>query len=427
MTSNVTVVDAVMGQGKTTAMIEYVNDHLDENFVVVVPTRSEVERYAEGIERETFCPHLEEKSGDERLLDLFHDAVFHNKTIITTHALLERWDDESVTRLKRRSYTLILDEVLSVVQPFAISKDDFSGLLETGKVSLERQPNGLDKVLASEVYEGVFNRFWTQVEKGNVFRVNGEFVVWLTSPDKLSAFDKAFILTYQFDGSEMAGWMRLYGLGYDRLTVEDRRLVPYFYQSGHDFADLITIIEDRRLNKIGNRKEALTVTWYAKNRGQFNELKRNTRAFFRSRADTPPSQNMFATFNDYRSKLRQSPYGFTVSGGVTEKRLSRLSDVEKAEMDCHVAFNSRATNLYRHKQSLAYLVNVFPNPVFGRLFSAAGVPFDQDRYALNTLLQWIWRSRIRDGEPIILYLPSQRMRRLLEEWLGMTEEIRLAA
>ena len=33
------------------------------------------------------------------------------------------------------------------------------------------------------------------------------------------------------------------------------------------------------------------------------------------------------------------------------------------------------------------------------------------------LIQWVWRLRVRRGEPITLYLPSPRMRRLFEEWL----------
>jgi hypothetical protein len=42
----------------------------------------------------------------------------------------------------------------------------------------------------------------------------------------------------------------------------------------------------------------------------------------------------------------------------------------------------------------------------------------KDAYALTELIQWVWRSRIRKGEPITLYLPSPRMRRLFEEWLN---------
>jgi len=40
-----------------------------------------------------------------------------------------------------------------------------------------------------------------------------------------------------------------------------------------------------------------------------------------------------------------------------------------------------------------------------------------DAYALTELIQWVWWSRVRRGEPITLYLPSPRMRRLFEEAL----------
>ena len=38
-------------------------------------------------------------------------------------------------------------------------------------------------------------------------------------------------------------------------------------------------------------------------------------------------------------------------------------------------------------------------------------------YSLSVLIQWIWRSAIRDGEEIWIYIPVQRMRELLEQWI----------
>ena len=42
---------------------------------------------------------------------------------------------------------------------------------------------------------------------------------------------------------------------------------------------------------------------------------------------------------------------------------------------------------------------------------------DQTLYALSEMVQFIWRSRIREGKEIVLYIPSKRMRELLKEWL----------
>lgn len=45
------------------------------------------------------------------------------------------------------------------------------------------------------------------------------------------------------------------------------------------------------------------------------------------------------------------------------------------------------------------------------------IEFDDDLFSLSALLQWIWRSRIRDGEPINIFIPSERMRNLLITWI----------
>ena len=77
----------------------------------------------------------------------------------------------------------------------------------------------------------------------------------------------------------------------------------------------------------------------------------------------------------------------------------------------------RATNDFRQKQDLAYLINVYYNPIIKNFFVDRGGDIDESKYALSELIQWIFRSGIRDGKPINLYIPSSRMRGLLEEWL----------
>lgn len=83
----------------------------------------------------------------------------------------------------------------------------------------------------------------------------------------------------------------------------------------------------------------------------------------------------------------------------------------------YVVFNERATNSYINKRYLAYAVNLFMNVAERRVYEKFGVEVDQDMYALSTMLQWIWRSAIRRGEEIWLYVPSRRMRTLLKDWM----------
>ena len=80
--------------------------------------------------------------------------------------------------------------------------------------------------------------------------------------------------------------------------------------------------------------------------------------------------------------------------------------------------NARATNEYKHKKNLAYCINVFNNPVLNSFFINKGVTIDEDTYALSELIQWVFRSQLRDNKPINIYIPSERMRNLFIDWLN---------
>ena len=57
------------------------------------------------------------------------------------------------------------------------------------------------------------------------------------------------------------------------------------------------------------------------------------------------------------------------------------------------------------------------NPYVARWLEDNSRAFD-DAYALTEFIQWVCGSRVRKGQPITLYLPSPRMRQLMEEWLS---------
>ena len=50
-------------------------------------------------------------------------------------------------------------------------------------------------------------------------------------------------------------------------------------------------------------------------------------------------------------------------------------------------------------------------------FRSKDVKVDENTFALSELIQWMFRSQLRDGKKINIYIPSKRMRTLLENWL----------
>lgn len=93
-------------------------------------------------------------------------------------------------------------------------------------------------------------------------------------------------------------------------------------------------------------------------------------------------------------------------------------DIAEGVIGCYTAFNLRATNAYSHKRVLAFCLNRYMNPVENRFFKENGVQVDEDLLALSDLLQWLFRSAIREGKPVQIYIPSKRMREVLQAWLN---------
>lgn len=89
----------------------------------------------------------------------------------------------------------------------------------------------------------------------------------------------------------------------------------------------------------------------------------------------------------------------------------------------NIAFNTKATNDYGDKQVLAYCVNIFMQPDEKNYLLSNNIAVQEDRYALSVMLQWIWRSAIRNGQEIWIYIPSKRMRNLLKQWIEDTQNL----
>ena len=101
---------------------------------------------------------------------------------------------------------------------------------------------------------------------------------------------------------------------------------------------------------------------------------------------------------------------------------TRIPDIwvikDKGYTKSFLTFNARATNAYKERTHLVYIANLFMNVGDKRFYCNHGVEVDDDMYALSTMVQWVWRSAIRDGKEIFIYIPSRRMRELLIDWIN---------
>ena len=163
-----------------------------------------------------------------------------------------------------------------------------------------------------------------------------------------------------------------------------------------DYRRLIHVLDSDKMNRIGDRRTDLSLSWFDRNQNNAApaELKKNIYNFFVNVRECKTKDCLWTTFKDYKSKLQGKGYtkGFLEIG-------------------------ARATNDYKDRTSVAYIANRYMNPLIKKFFQQHGVEVDEDGFALSEMLQFIWRSAIREENEIWIYIPTIRMRTLLIDWI----------
>lgn len=391
-----TIVDSIMGSGKTTTLINMINDDVNGKYIYITPYLKEVERIKECCKSKRFVDPINIGKGK---MDSFDKLISKERNIVATHSLFKGVSDEVMELLRLGEYTLVLDEVMDVVGQLKLEKDDIPSLMELNLINID--DDGLitwntDK----DDYQGKYNDIKLMCKNKSLFMVNNCILMWTFPVEVFKAFKKVYVLTYLFDGQIQKYYYDLFNVDYEyksaHLNVESGKHELCEYRYRDDLTDVkgnITIVDDK-INNIGDGQYSLSKTWFEKNDLLVDVLRKNTNNYFRHKIQSKNKENMWTTFKDYRSKVSDQKYakGF-------------------------VSLGARATNEYIDKVNLAYCANIFLNPIVVHFFKKHDIDVDEDTYALSELLQWIWRSQIRRGDKINLYVPSERMRNLLIDWL----------
>lgn len=430
--TKVIVYDELPGTGKSWRMIEAINNaDKDRRFIVVTPFLKECHRYAGTV--------LDEDSGDKQLpskddqgniiyngkgcsasgrrfehpvsgyktkVEHIAKLVHEGRDIVTTHAALKLFTPETVKDVKDAGYTLVIDEELECIRPHPckmhrrkmllgsnVVYEDELGLLRWN----EDYPIDDIKDLDSSGFSWDM-QIKALCDNGSLVLIadekgNRDLFMWEYPIEFIKAFDKVEVLTYLFKGSMFEKYLDFYGIQHEtRLGIQ---MQPNIF-------DLINIIDNPKMNRIGDRESAFSVS----------DQKRYAK-------DSATAVTVKANLGNY---FRNSTYGKS----NTEDRLwtclgEAFSTFKGAGYTkCHIAHNTKAVNDYMETSQLAYIYNSYIHPEPYKYLLDRGVEFapDQNRYPLSELIQWIYRSRVRKNEPINLYIPSSRMRGLLQDWMS---------
>lgn len=426
------IVDVCMGGYKSTAAINFMNANRDKHFLYVAPYLDELRRIHE------HCPFVVALADNDTLgdredevtdfsLDLDNlpkmaaliDCIKKGKSVAITHSLFKDITNTLYNKLKEKNYILIHDEEPTVLYTINISKEDkclLKGVDPDNETEIINS-NPLVKVENGTIvwqrnrYSGKFNNEMKRIKQTKIIE-DGQYWYWTLDPALLESFSECYILTYRFKYSLFACYLKKNGFDYEYYHIDGdgetasfvRGFAPTSDERRATIRACINVCQNERWNSIGETDDALSKEWFknALRAGTpedngVSTLYKYAFAFLRS-GNTSKSKWLWACFKGYSNPNAQ----------YMHRELKSLNG--------QIPVNCRASNKYGERTRFAYLVNFnLPLTVYNAL--DANTKAIRDGYTLNTLLQCVWRSAIRNNEKIEVYIPSKRMRELFEGWL----------
>lgn len=411
-----------MGSGKTSAMIQTINSNPDETYIYIVPYLDEVERIKECTRLIEPVPYHETK------LENFHRLLNRGVDIVSTHALFLSATEDTIQLIHDNGYTLILDEALDVFQNYndmiksckgkAVNKDTVKWLIDENHITVS--DNHLVTWNSTTPSDFQFSEVARMAHDKVLFCIDNT-LFWIFNPKIFTAFENVFILTYQHEGTLFDSYLKMHHISYDIKSIRQAgagayRIANYVDDTKRrrEIASLIRIYEGD-FNRIGNRRNSLSINnLMSKNREEIEAI-RSCMQNYKRNLDVRNTKIMWTTSkqNDFYLKFNKKPLQYT------KKLTKEEANNPPKQVLCFVSCNAKGTNDFSNRTTLMYILNRYLNPEIQKYFSSVGYPLDEDRFALNELIQWVFRSAIRNGEKINIYIPSKRMRTLLYDWLGV--------
>ncbi len=450
--TKIIVDDKIMGWGKTSNIINEIINNPDKKYVFSCMYLKEVKRVIESCEsKNLICLEPQSNKNIGGKSQNLKELINYGKNICMSHELLKTIDRETIELFRNQNFTLIIDEAIDCIELL----DDISDFQKDTMLNAEHifidpitskvtwNKDKYPSVIKDEM--DVFIKIKKLCEKGSLF--------WYRTPPKdgrgekneivnmlptviFNCFDEVRLLTYQFEGSVMEAYFKFNNLDYEINEMDSIELK----QRKKEMSKLITIIDKERYNRFDDN---LTLSFNC-----FKEIEKKGSVLankdYQSISNT--CDNVIAyTKKHFLPGLRREDHMWTCPKSYKEKivgvtvvkngKNKTLPGRKKAKYftehgnDCaenetttFVSCNVKATNDYAHKRMLLYILARHMNPNLYNFFHNRGIPVSKEIFALNELIQWVWRSAIRNDQKIVLFLPSLIMRRLFIDWLKSVDQ-----
>ena len=129
------VCDAIMGAGKSSAAITYMNENPSQKFIYITPYLEEARRIKEN------CPRLHFIETSGKLEKYHYKKTLHTEKLIqegrnitTTHSAFKRYTKEMLEQIREQGYILFIDENVDILENLEVDPFDLQVVREAGYV-----------------------------------------------------------------------------------------------------------------------------------------------------------------------------------------------------------------------------------------------------------------------------------------------------
>lgn len=423
MANKVEILDSIMGSNKTNRVLDWIDSNPNERYLYISPLLSEVDntsRLATNLKHVSFeFPTTDDSDtkSDDLLAKLEIGA-----NISCTHSLYLGMSEKHLDLIEKYGYIVIIDEEVGVIDAFKkYSTDDLAYLSANGDIEISDEDGMISWVGAELGKKAKYKQFYNLCKAKAVYATKRSDTMLVTQmPVELfTRAKRVIIMTYMFKGNVLDNFLKLKKVEVIPFTDVSPTIIDK--QSIRDLIDLKPL--DRKLLKLG-----MSVYAYGKmDKKGFDLISNYIRSTGLS-VGAKAKDTMYTCPKDIspvemKSGKRVAPRGFlTYKTDLVDDDGNVLLDTKgkpkTQDNFCWLHSGCRATNKYSYKWYLAHCYDRHPNLSVETYLYEYGSPIDKNVFALSEMLQWIWRSRIRNGEPIVLAIPNMRMHNLFLDWLN---------
>lgn len=360
--------------------------------------------------------------------------------LATSHKAFDMFTPQLLESIQEYEYTLIIDETINVMEYGRYFYDDVKTMVDAGNLEYV---DGFYRFCGSQdLLEGqsYFSDMYRLAYSKNLYMFEneedrikgnpkGKYYYFTLPLDFIKVFKDVYILTYYFSSSELYLLFKMHNVEYKTIGVEKKGGAYRLSETGYYTSDtiknlnkLIHICEDDVCAPSVGRPRAKFNTYKTKhNNRSIDKSFHLTRSFYEKKENERIVKIVRNNNQRFIDGVISEVGGDKKTDCVWTVYKSLIDRVKSPKIqDCWIPLNSRATNKYGDRTIFSWLVELYQPPPKKKYFEkfGNGVVMDEKAICLSTIIQAVFRTAIRNGREIFIYMPSKRSREMFAKWVN---------